>query len=108
MFPKRKRLIRSLFATVLANGKRFSSPNFSVVISEGKQGILAGKHGYAVIVSKKTAQLSVTRHRIKRRVLAALRKCSLPPILIIFPRQSANSVNYRDMEAELVGLLSKK
>ena len=64
--------------------------------------------GYAVVVPKKVARLSVTRHRIKRRVLAALRTLSLPPALIVFPRASASSVSYKNIQAELASLLPKK
>lgn len=58
------------------------------------------------MVSKKIARLAVTRHRIKRRVLGVLRKLSLPPALIVFPRPSVDSVDYQDIETELSTLLS--
>lgn len=77
-----------------------SSEHLSIVIpAEGR--------GYAVVVSKKVARLSVTRHRIKRRVLAALRTLELPYALIVFPRASASSVSYQDIQTELATLLSK-
>lgn len=77
-----------------------SSEHLSVVIpTEGR--------GYAVVVSKKSARLSVTRHRIKRRILAALRTLKLPQALIVFPRASASSVSYQDIQTELATLLSK-
>lgn len=78
-----------------------SSEHLSIVIpAEGR--------GYAVVVSKKAARLSVTRHRIKRRVLAALRTLELPHALIVFPRASASSVSYQDIQTELFNLLSQK
>lgn len=81
-------------------GRRFSSPNFSAVAS--KEG-----RGYAVVVPKKVARLSATRHRIKRRVFAALRTLPLPPALIVFPKASAGSVSYQDARTEIAGILSK-
>ena len=78
-----------------------SSEHLSVIIpAEGR--------GYAVVVSKKAARLSVTRHRIKRRVFAALRTLELPRALIVFPRASASSVSYQDIQTELFNLLSQK
>jgi len=62
--------------------------------------------GYAVVMPKKIAHLSVTRHTIKRRVLAALREIPLPPSLIIFPKVSTGSVSYQDIQAEIKKLLS--
>lgn len=66
-----------------------------------------GVTGYAVIIPKKVARLSVTRHRLKRQIFEALRTFPLPPALIIFPRTAASSVHYQDMRTELEGLLSK-
>ena len=99
MFPRRKRLARWVFPTTLKIGKRLSSPHFTAILSKEAK-------GYAVVVSKKVARLSVTRHRIKRRVLAALRTLPLPPALIIFPKASVSSVSYEDIRAELKNLLS--
>ncbi|TAK57686.1 MAG: ribonuclease P protein component [Bacteroidetes bacterium] len=100
MFPRRKRIAREAFPTALKSGRRFSSPHFSIVISNEAS-------GYAVIVPKKVARLAVTRHRIKRRVLAALRSLPLPPSLIVFPKTSVNSVSYQEVQRELATLLSK-
>ena len=88
-----------MFPATIKGGQRLSSPHFSAVVSTEAR-------GYAVVVSKKVARLSVTRHRIKRRVLAALRTLTLPPALIIFPKASAHSVSYEDTQAELKRLLS--
>ncbi len=89
-----------MFPATLSAGLRLSSPHFTLVASKEAK-------GYAVIVPKKVARLSVTRHRIKRRVLAALRTLpSLPPALIIFPKPSAHSVSYQDTRAEIAHMLS--
>jgi len=63
--------------------------------------------GYAVVIPKKVIRLSSARHRLKRRVLEALRELTLPPSLIVFPKASADSVDYQDIKAELGALLSK-
>ena len=86
---------------MLKGGRRLSSANLSVIISEEVK-------GYAVVVPKKVARLSATRHRLKRRILAALRTLSLPQALLVFPKASASSVSYHDIRAELAGLLSNQ
>lgn len=85
---------------MLSGGKRISSKNFSIVFSKTER-------GYAVVVSKKVARLSVARHKIKRRVSAALRELNLPQALIVFPRSSVSSVSYKETEIELANLISK-
>ena len=57
---------------------------------------------------KKVARLSVTRHRIKRRVLAALRArpSPLPPSLVLYPRPSVLNMSYDALQKELTKLLS--
>ena len=96
MFPKKERLAR----TVAPNGRRFSSKNFTIILPTDSV-------GYAIVIPKKVARLSVTRHGIKRRVSSALRTIKLPPALIIFPRLPVSSVSYQDMKIELATLLSK-
>lgn len=100
VFPRQERLARAAFPTLFAGGRRFSSAHFTALASE------EGK-GYAVVVSKKVARLSVTRHRIKRRVLEALRAIPLPRSLILFPKSPVNSMSSQDIQNELTGLLSK-
>jgi len=97
VFRRQERLPRSVF---LNHGKRFFSQNFSVTIPEKAI-------GYAVVVSKKTARLSVTRHRIKRKVIVALKDIKLPPALIIFPKSSITKMPMEDIKVELKKLLSK-
>lgn len=100
MFSRRERLSRAGFSDALSAGRRLSSNNFSIVIPRKSK-------GYAVIVSKKVARLSVTRHVIKRRVLAALRVLTIPQSLVVYPKSSVSGMRYHDIKTELVLLLSK-
>lgn len=101
MFSRRERLPKALFPSALKTGRRISSPQFSVIVPEAV-------HGYAVVVSKKVARLSVTRHRIKRQVLAALKAAPvLPPALILFPQASVARMTYKDIKVEILHILSK-
>jgi ribonuclease P protein component len=99
VFPRTKRLSRADFPIAL-KGRRASSEHFVAVFSESNK-------GYAVVVPKKVARLSVTRHRIKRQISSILKTLLLPPALVLFPRSSVNSVSYQDMKVELANLLAK-
>ena len=102
MFPRRLRLAKTDFSpALLAHSRRFSSAHLSLLVPE------EGARGYAVIISKKTARLSVTRHRLKRRVLAAMRAYPLPPALIVFPKLSVLKLSSAELKGELGSLLSK-
>jgi ribonuclease P protein component len=98
MFKRDIRLKRDDFARI-ARGKRLHSTHFSAIVSPHLK-------GYAVVVSKKVAKLSVARHLLKRRVLAALRALPLPPALVIFAKDSAASLSFADIKQELATLLS--
>jgi len=101
VFPRRKRLSRATFADALKRGRRFSSTHFTASIPEKAI-------GYAVVVPKKIARLSVTRHRMKRQVLGALQNFPfLPEALIIFPKASALHLDTLHLHADLATLLSK-
>lgn len=89
-----------MFAAALAGGGRLSSAHFSAILPKEAS-------GYAVVVSKKVARLSVTRHRIKRRVLEALRFLTLPKSIILFPKSSVQDMTYQQTKEELAELLSK-
>jgi len=105
VFQRTERISRKEFPSTLASGRRASTPHFTLVVPEGVS-------GYAVVVSKKVARLSVHRHKIKRRVLAALRALTtegspLPKALIVFPKGPVASMTYKGVKEEIVVLLSK-
>lgn len=89
-----------MFAAALKGGERLSSAHFTAILPKEAS-------GYAVVVSKKVARLSVTRHRIKRRALEALRTLALPPSIILFPKSSVQDMTYQQTREELAELLSK-
>lgn len=100
VFPRQKRFPRTFFPEALRNSRRFSSSHFAVLIPERGE-------GYAVVVPKKVARLSVTRHRIKRQISEILRTIPLPTALIVFSRSPLDDVHYEDMKKELTDLLSR-
>jgi ribonuclease P protein component len=100
VFARRKRLKREDIKTVLRRGVRLSSKHFTAVLSKDH-------FGYAVIVPKKVARLSATRHRIKRRTLEALGKIEADILssVILYPRASVLDLEYDELKRELNKLL---
>lgn len=99
MFPRPKRLSRTDFGPALA-GRRISSTHLSIVVPH--HGV-----GYAVVVSKKIARLSTTRHLLKRRILAILGGLTLPPALVVFPKSGAIGLTFAELKEELSGLTKR-
>lgn len=102
VFSQQKRLKKEEFPAALKSGKRFSFAHFNVFVPTTAR-------GYAVVVPKKVSLLSSRRHRIKRRVLGALRTLSAVPLLpsfILYPRASVLKMRYDELRAELAELLS--
>jgi ribonuclease P protein component len=67
-----------------------------------------GNGGLAVVVSKKAAKLAVSRHLLKRRMLAAMRLYARADRAIIaYARPGAAALSYRALEAELSELLAR-
>lgn len=104
MFPRRQRLSRAAFPTAAkAQGGtkgRVHTPHFAFSASGEAE-------GYAVVVAKGVARLSVTRHRLKRQVSAALRSLRLPPALIVYARTGAPKLSYAEIKAELEAGIGK-
>lgn len=99
MFSRRERLPREMLSAALS-GRRVASTHFTAIFPKKTT-------GYAVIVSKKTAHLSVTRHRIKRQVFSVLHTLHLPRSLILFPKPSVLHLDHQHIKTELTNLLSK-
>ena len=101
MFSRRERLPRAAFSS-LRSARRRGEVHFTALLPQGE--------GYAVVISKKTLPKAVDRHRLKRRILGALRTLpsALPRALIIYPKASAASRTTRELEEALTKLLSRE
>jgi ribonuclease P protein component len=94
MFSRRQRLSRAAFSKAGAAEKQVNTTHFSLTASPNTS-------GYGVVVSKQVARLSVTRHRLKRQISAALRKLSLPRSLVVYARTGAPLLTYNQIQQEL-------
>ncbi len=96
------RLSRAHFAPI-GPEKRAASTHFSISIRETKE-----KGGCAVVVSKKVAKLSVSRHLLKRRVLSILRPyCLSSKAVIVYARPGAGDLDFPALSLELAELLAR-
>jgi ribonuclease P protein component len=105
MFPRRNRLSRPEFALVSGDrsAKRLTSPHFSIVISRAE-----GVQGCSIVVAKKVAKSSISRHLLKRRIRESIREWSTGNFgLIVFARTGSQLLSYNDLFGELNQLLSQ-
>lgn len=98
MIPRRLRLSREDIGNFKAE-RRVTSPHFAVSVASGA--------GVAVIISKKVAKLSVTRHLLKRRVLSVAAQTAASHSLLITLRSGAASLPVTSFKEELRSLLQK-
>jgi len=82
---------------------RVASPHFSLSIRTA-----TGQGGCAAVISKKVAKLSVTRHLMKRRILAVMRPwCSPNQALVVYARPGSSALNFDTLSEELSELLTR-
>jgi ribonuclease P protein component len=99
MLPKKLRLTRQTFPDTRGL-KRASSIHFSVSYGDSSKG------GIAVVISKKVARLAVSRHLLKRRVLAVARPfVSGNFVMVIHTRAGAADIPFTELKNELISLL---
>ena len=100
MLPRKLRLSRAHFAPH-GPEKRLVSPHFSVSIRSSE---LQG--GCAVVISKKVAKLSVSRHKLKRRMLSIVAPwCDAGRSLVVYARPGSALMDYPSLAQELGALL---
>ena len=100
MLPRNLRLTRAHFA-LHGPEKRVSSPHFSLSIRTSD-----GSGGCAAVIAKKVAKLSVTRHKMKRRILAIAGPwCSEKRALVIYARPGSALLPFAALSEELETLL---
>jgi ribonuclease P protein component len=97
------RLSRQDFATVANDktAKRATSAHFSATCS-------GAAVGCAVVVSKKVAKSSVSRHVVKRRTREAMRvACNDSRAVIVYARAGAAELSYDAIVEEISPLLQR-
>lgn len=103
MIPRRMRLSRAHFAPTSPE-TRVASEHFSVSVRK----VTSGEGGVAAVIAKKSAKLSVSRHLLKRRMLAVLAPFYQENRAIIaYARPGAKELAYPALAAELEDLVAR-
>lgn len=85
-------------------GARASSAHFSIMTTPAAP----GHGGCAVVISKKVARLSVSRHLLKRRMLAVLRPwCGPERALVAYARPGSATLPFKELSTELSALVER-
>lgn len=103
MLPRRMRLSRQDLSG-FKPAMRVDSPHFSVALGPEGQ-----KPGFAAVISKKVAKLSVTRHLLKRRIMAVFK--DFPEnarSVVVYAKAGAPSLPFSVLKEELSALLQGK
>ena len=96
------RLSRAHFAPI-GPETRGASPHFSLSTWEAPQ-----KGGVAAVISKKIARFSVSRHLLKRRILAATLPYASPDrAMVIYARPGSPALSYQELKKELDDLITR-
>lgn len=100
MLPRSKRLSREGF-DLLTRARRVTSEHFSISYTEpNKIG------GFGIVVSKKIAPLSVTRHLLKRQIRSILATYNHKGrAVVVFARKGAPGLSFDESKDELSRLL---
>jgi len=102
MISRKMRLSRAHFAPQ-GPETRATSAHFSLSTWDAPQ-----KGGVAAVISKKVARLSVSRHLLKRRIMAVLAPyASSDRAIVVYARAKAASLPYSELKAELTELLAR-
>jgi len=111
MLPVKYRIKKDFLPTVLKQNKAFSSPkiNLRVHFRSASEPNFNKQVRLTVIISKKVAPLAVTRHLIKRRVIAVLEKVwlTIPNNLdvVVQVKEDVSKLNFSDLEKDVLALL---
>ncbi len=74
---------------------------------------IGARPGFAIVISKKIEKTSVGRHRLKRKISAAIEKSLLKinqdfnKTLVIFPKKSEKPLPYSKIAKDIIEILKK-
>ncbi len=102
MIPKKKRVTKDVFLSLMKDGKVISSPLFSLRF------MAYGGPRYACVVPKGVEKRAVKRNSLRRKGYNVLRTLSLPPITaIFFFKNEASKATTQDIKNDMDALLRK-
>ncbi len=112
MLPRKQLiLLRQEFDLIRANGRRYDSPSFGLLVRFGKAEMKNQGPKFAFVVSKKVDRRSVIRHEVKRKLSDAVAKFveQLSPTvqLVFLAKQAAIQTTRENLVLELTSLLRR-
>jgi ribonuclease P protein component len=106
MLPKKRRLTKQMFPSVLSGGKRFYSLHFLAYISHINT---KEPSRFAFSVSKKICKNAVDRNRLRRQgysIVSKYIKEVKPGFLVLFSfKKAPYPLSFGDMEKEVISIL---
>ncbi len=106
MFPRNKRIGKTLFPNVFRQGRIFSSPTFSLRVRKNEN-----KNTFAVVVPESVSPLATRRNVLKRRGYVVLRKIDkkiTPPVsVILLFKKGSEKMTFSKLESEIKDLCKK-
>lgn len=108
MFPRKERVEKAVFDTLLKSGSVVNSGNVSLRYLTQPSN---SKNKYSFVVSGKVSKSAVERNLLKRRGRYVIRKNSdrikTPFICVFFFKPGSVKLDYKTLEAEILNLLFK-
>lgn len=107
MFQKEKRVPRSIFQTVLADGKGVRGILFSLRFKKNTK----DTNRYSVVVPKAVSKSAVIRNKIRRQIYASLRNTEevhkKPYTYVIYSRKGVEKLTFAEIDREMAILFNK-
>src|SRR3989344_8254318 len=108
MLPKKRKVSRRLFPSLLRKGRVFHSPHFTARALVAKEG---ENTRCAVIVSKSVAKSAAQRGTLKRRAYTILRSLSAdvsyPLVVASHAKSGATTIPFEEIQREITHLYSQ-
>jgi len=102
MLPKKKRITKALFQTIMKNGKVIHSPLFLF------RYIKHSTPAYAFVVPKTVAKGAVARNSLRRKGYGGLRAFPLKPIAgVFFYKKHSGVASHSQLAENITQILSK-
>ena len=102
MLPKKKRVTKDLFQTIIKSGRVINSPFF--IFRYIKQ----NSQNYAFVAPKKVAKTAVERNKLRRKGYNALSLLvKIPTAGIFFYKKEAKSATFKETKDDISNILNK-
>lgn len=110
MLPKKRRIERKVFSSILTKGKRYNSPHLLMYASRINPSDSASPSRFSFSVSKKVLPKAVDRNKYRRRgysvIARHINKVKSGYLMAFSFKKGTVPKKFSDLEKEILGLLS--